>query len=129
VPLLHAREGAAFGDTMPFRKASAAAGGGGVLGDEDRVIAHRGLLPVIGNLGGGEPLGDEIGGVRHDGGEPLGLEVGELLSSQFEAAAKAGAGEAGEQVVEIGHLRLFYPRFIRRWICLRPSELISARHT
>ena len=36
-----------LGIPMPFLQAAPAAGCGGVLGDEDRVVSHRGLLAVV----------------------------------------------------------------------------------
>lgn len=46
-------------DAVPCSEASAAASGGGVLGDEDGMSAKGRLLPIIGRIGGGEALLDE----------------------------------------------------------------------
>ena len=79
-------QGLAFGDLMPFLQTGSAAGGGGVLGDEDGVIAHGGLFAVVGRLGRGQALGDEVAGMGFDGGHTLGVEVPLFLGTKFEAA-------------------------------------------
>lgn len=48
---------------MPLLQAAAAAGCGGVLRDEDRMITHRRLPPVVRGFGGREPLLNKIRGV------------------------------------------------------------------
>ena len=52
----------ALGDLVPAQQAGAATGGGGVLGDEDRVAAVGGLPAVLVRLGRGEALADELAG-------------------------------------------------------------------
>jgi hypothetical protein len=52
---------------VPAQEAGAAAGGGGVLGDEHRVAAVGSLPAVFVGLGRGESLGDELAGVPADG--------------------------------------------------------------
>lgn len=49
-----------FRNPVPFLQAAATAGGRGVLGDEDGVVPHGGLLAVVGGLGRGETLLDEV---------------------------------------------------------------------
>src|SRR5271165_2309545 len=77
-----------FGDTMPFLQAASAAGCGPVLGDEDRVVPHRGLLAVIRWIGGGETLLDELLSVRHHGVEPLALKVFSFSGTEAEPATE-----------------------------------------
>lgn len=48
---------------MPFFQASPTAAGGGVLRDEYRMAAKRGLFAVIARLGGGQALFDKVPGV------------------------------------------------------------------
>jgi hypothetical protein len=97
----------AFGDAVPFGEASAAAAGGGVLGGEDGVAAHGGLLSVVGGTGGGEAGADEVSGMAADGVEALAADVGEVAGGEAEASAEGGAGQPVEDVVEgwwgIGH--------------------------
>lgn len=54
---------AAFWNFVPLFKASAAASGGGVLGDENRVVFHGGLLSIIFWVCGCKARGDEIVGM------------------------------------------------------------------
>ena len=66
---------------MPFEQALAAAGGGGVLGDEYRVAAHRRLPAVVGGIGRCETLQKKPHGVFAHCGETFSadeLNVGSL---------------------------------------------------
>ncbi len=49
-----------------------------MLGFEDGVAAHRGLLPVIARPGRGYAAGDEIGSVIFDGFDAFGGNVGTI---------------------------------------------------
>ena len=73
---------------VPLLQASAAASGGGMLGDEDRVIAHRGLLAVIRRTGGGKTLVDEFLCVRNHRFEPLALEIIPFVHPELEALSE-----------------------------------------
>lgn len=53
-------------DAVPLGQTSPAAAGRGVLGDKDRMPAHRGLPPVIGNNGRSEAHAHEICGMTPD---------------------------------------------------------------
>ena len=67
-------------DVVPFRKAFAAAGTGGVLGDEDRVVPHRRLFAVVGRVGIRQPGTDKIAGVFEYRRQTLLPEILLLLS-------------------------------------------------
>ena len=77
-----------FGDLVPAQQAGAAAGSGGVLGDEDRVATVRGLLAVLVRLGGGQALSDELAGVPPDGGRAVQLGGGAVAATQVELRAE-----------------------------------------
>ena len=103
VVLFRVGQGVAAGDPVPFFEAAAAAGGGGVLGDEDGVVAHGGLLAVVGDVRGGEAVADEGAGVVEGAGEAVLAGVGEFLRGEAEAAAEGGFREGGEEVVGVAH--------------------------
>src|SRR5690242_11969375 len=91
---------------MPLLQAAPAAGGGPVLGDEDRMVPHGGLLAVVRDVGGGEPLLDELLAVRHYGLQPLPLQVAPLGGTEPEPAEEGRASQPDEESVEIAvHLR------------------------
>lgn len=75
---------------MPFEQALAAAGGGGVLGDEYRVAAHRRLPAVVGDFRRRQPLTDKIFGMPADGVEPFLPDIGNVRPS----SAGSGCGKA-----------------------------------
>src|SRR5271166_4057833 len=80
-----------FGDRVPFLKAASAAGCGAVLSDEDRVVAHRGLLAVIRWIGGGEPFSELL--VRAVVG--FGCDVTAQVFQLFKGEQHRKAGERG----------------------------------
>jgi len=86
VLLLFQGERAPARNAVPLGKALAAAGGGGVLGDEDRVATHRRLLAVIGGLSGREALSDEVAGMIEYDRETVGFEMAKLGRPKPEAA-------------------------------------------
>ena len=52
-----------------------------MLGDECGVVTHRGLLPVVGRVGGGDTLAYEDAGMLHDRAYALFPEIAkEFLS-------------------------------------------------
>ena len=55
-----------------------------MLGFEDGVAAHRGLLAVIARPGRGYAAGDEIGSVTFDGLQAFGFKVGAIGLCEFE---------------------------------------------
>jgi len=88
---------------MPFGEAGATAGGGGMLGDEGGVAAHRRLPAVIGGRGRSQALGDELGGMVDYGVEaPLG-QIGALFRAEPETRAERRARQCGKEGVEIAH--------------------------
>jgi len=76
------------GNGVPFGEAGAAAGGGGVLGDEDRVPTHRSLLAVIGRVRRSKAAVDEVSGVVEDGVDALRLQIVPLARAEPEAASE-----------------------------------------
>jgi hypothetical protein len=97
---LAGRQLAAARDVVPFLEAPAAAGRGRVLRDEHGMPAPRRLLAVLGRVRRREATVDEVARVREDDGEAAGFEIGAIRVAEAEAAAKGGASEGGEQVVE-----------------------------
>jgi hypothetical protein len=73
---------------MPFGKAGAAAGGGGVLSDEDGVPPHRSLLAVIGRMRGSQSAVYEVAGVIENGLHALRFEIVPFVGAEPEAAAE-----------------------------------------
>src|SRR5208337_1141959 len=95
-----------FGDRVPFLKAASAAGSGGVLGDEDRVVPHRGLLAVVRWIGGSETLLDELLSVRHHGVQPFALQVFPFSGTKAEPATEGRSSQPLENLIQIAvHLR------------------------
>lgn len=79
-----------FCDAVPFCEAGAAAGCGGVLGDEDGVAAHRGLAAVVFGLRGRYALVNEFAGVSDDGLRSLLLEITAFDWAELKSAPKFG---------------------------------------
>ena len=88
--MLLRREGDGFGDVIPFIEAVAATAGAGVLGDEDGVPAHRGLLAVVWNRGGCKPRRNEVRGVTPKFLFAEFFGVGAILFVQVEARTERG---------------------------------------
>ena len=81
-----------------------------MLSDEDRVVAHRGLLAVIRWIGGGETLLNEFLSVRHHGVEPLASRYS-LSAARRRNRRRKAAGQPLEDVIQIAvHLRAHYVR-------------------
>lgn len=83
---------------MPFEQALAAAGGGGVLGDEYRVAAHRRLPAVVGDFRRRQPLTDKIFGMPADGVEPFLPDIGNVRRLQPEAVAERRTAQTGKNI-------------------------------
>jgi len=75
---------AALGDLVPAQQAGAAAGGGGVLGDEDRMATVGGLPAVLVRLGGSKALGNQLAGVPADRGRAVQFGGGPVAAAQAE---------------------------------------------
>ena len=89
-----------------FSRQPPAAGCGGVLSDEDRVVPHRSLLAVIRWIGGGETLLNEFLPVRHHGVQPLALQVFPFSGTEAEPATEGGTSQPLENLIQIAvHLR------------------------
>ncbi len=74
---------------MPFLQAAAAAAGGRVLGDENRMPAKRGLFAVIVNYGRRQAFGDKVPGMIDDRGQAFGLQINEVLALEMEFTAES----------------------------------------
>jgi hypothetical protein len=91
-------------NVVPFFEAAAAAGGCGVLGDENRMPAHRRLSAIILRRLRRQPLFDELPPMFQDHRQRFFGEIRLLLCPQSESAAKLAAGQRREQVVKIAHV-------------------------
>jgi hypothetical protein len=90
-------------DCMPFGKASPTARGGGVLGDEDGMAAHRRLLSIVARDRRREPFSDERGSMSEHRGGALRRNVFAVTLAEREAATKARLREGVKELVEITH--------------------------
>ena len=87
-------------DAVPLGQTSPAAAGRGVLGDKDRMPAHRGLPPVIGNNGRSEAHAHEICGMTPDSLHAFSLDIGDIFRFQTKSSAELGCRQPGEQRIE-----------------------------
>ena len=87
-------------DAMPLGQTSPAAAGRGVLGDKDRMPAHRGLPPVIGNNGRSEACAHEICGMTPDSLHAFSLDIGDIFRFQTKSSAELGCRQSGKQRIE-----------------------------
>src|SRR5690242_17848105 len=88
-----ARELAALGNSVPALEACAAAGRGGVLGDEHGVAAVRRLLAVLVGRRGSEPRGQELLGVSAHGLHAAELDRRGLTVAEVELRAERLPGQ------------------------------------
>lgn len=72
-----------------------------MLRNEDRMSAHRGLLPVIGYTAGCDPFAHKILGVVSDQVQALLSDIFFVLRLQVKTAAKVRLGQTRKQVTEI----------------------------
>ena len=90
-------------NAVPFFETAAAARGGGVLGNEDRMAAHGRLPPVVLRLGLREPLAQELSAVLQHDWQGLFSQIRLIFRPQLKSAAKAASCQGREEVVEISH--------------------------
>jgi hypothetical protein len=90
-------------DVVPLGQARAAARRRRMLGDEHRVPPPRRLPPVIAWLSRGESFADELCCVFQNDIQAVTLQTGRVLGTKPEAAAEPGAGQGGEEFVEVAH--------------------------
>lgn len=106
------RDAVLLGQTPP------AAAGCGMLGDKDRMPAHRGLPPVIGNNGRSETRAYEIRSVTPDCLHAFSLDIGDIFRFQTKSPAEPGCRQPGEQRIEgfcrMGIFNHFFRRLSRR---------------
>jgi hypothetical protein len=74
-----------------------------MLGDENRVAAHRSLLAVVLRMSGTEPLPYDAAGVTCDFLFPLLLEIGPLLWTKPEPHAERRGRKSAKYIVECPH--------------------------
>ena len=87
-------------DAVPLGQTPPAAAGRGMLGDKDRMPAHRGLPPVIGNNGRSETRAYEIRSVTPDSFHAFSLDIGDIFRFQTKSPAEPGCRQPGEQRIE-----------------------------
>ena len=87
-------------DAVPLGQTPPAAAGRGMLGDKDRMPAHRGLPPVIGNNGRSEACAHEICGMTPDSLHAFSLDIGDIFRFQTKSPAEPGCRQPGEQRIE-----------------------------
>jgi|GEM_PF-3194759 len=81
------------GYSVPLLKTFAAACGGGVLGNENRMVFHGGLLAVIWKIGGSQAFINKICRVLHNLGESLVTQILKLLTFEIETGTETGLAE------------------------------------
>ena len=75
-----------------------------MLGDEDGMIPHRGLLAVVGWLRVGQTALDELPGVLKDSVETALAQIVGLLAAQSKAAAKPRPTQRRKQFIHVAHI-------------------------
>jgi hypothetical protein len=91
------------GDPVPLRETAAAARGGGMLRDEDRVTAHRSLLTVVPGLGRREAITNEVSRMIEHRGETFVSQIRALNRAEVEALPKGRPFEGSKDGVQISH--------------------------
>jgi len=89
-------------DAMPRLQAAAAAGRGGVLGHEDRVVAVGGLPAVVARLGRRQALRDDLRGVSPHRLRTAQLGRGPLAPAQVEPPPERSRARAVDPVIDLG---------------------------
>lgn len=90
---------------VPPGQASAAAGGGGVLGDKNGMALHRRLPAVVCRSGRGKALGNELSGVLGDAVHAARLNIGPVTRLKHKAAAKTRPAQCGEKLSATAHIQ------------------------
>src|SRR5688572_24406274 len=91
-------------DAVPRLQAAAAAGRGGVLGHEDRMVAVRRLPAVVARLSRRQPLRDDLRGVSPHRLRTAELSRGPLAPAQVEPAPERSRARAVDPVVDLGRV-------------------------
>ena len=120
-------------DAVPLGQTSPAAAGRGVLGDKDRMPAHRGLPPVIGNNGRSEAHAHEICGMTPDSLHAFSLDIGDIFrflrrNSDVASRANNASKDSAAWVFSIIFLRRLsqqqrYEQSMRFYLFLRGFSL------
>lgn len=122
IRLFGLRQRTARRDAVPLGETSPAAAPRGVLCHEDRMPPHRGLAPVVGREGRGEPLSDKIPGMLPDRCKALRRDIVQLRRPQSEAAPERRPGETFEKSAQcFGRKRSAGNRKVRRFRDTRPG--------
>src|SRR3954467_8249627 len=114
-------------DAVPGLQAAAAAGRGGVLGHEDRVVAVRGLPAVVARLGRRQPLRNDLRGVSPHRLRTAQLSRGPLAPAQVEPPPERSRTRAVDPVIDLGGVG-HAPRLgTARWPTTKPRPAGSWR--
>jgi len=100
IVVLLAAERAPLRDAVPAVQAGPAAGRGRVLGDEDRMAAVRRLLAVLGRLGGGEPLRDQLVRMPAQALRPVQLREPPVSAAEAELRAEVVPADPVDAAVD-----------------------------
>ena len=76
------------GNIVPLGQTAAAAGGGGVLGDEHRMAPHGRLTAVARGLGRCQTLGDEFTPMIENHGQRFLMQIGPFFGTQAKSPAE-----------------------------------------
>jgi hypothetical protein len=90
-------------DLVNLFQTSAAARRGRMLRDKDRMIPPRRLLPIVPRKGRGQPLGDELCAMLHDGRDSPRLDVRAFAADEPKLPAEWSRSKAAEGFVDIDH--------------------------
>lgn len=96
-------------DLPPFREASTAAAGTGVLGLEDGMPAHRRLASVVGRVCGREARAHEVLGVTSDRPDAFLSDVSHVLGREVEPRPELRLRQPPERCVVASHAQMLPP--------------------
>jgi len=94
-------ERVALGYPVPFLQAATAAGCRRVLCDEDRVVTHRSLFPIIGRISRRQSFLDKVRRVLENDIQPFAVEIVKLPAAQSESPAEGRPLQSCKYLVEI----------------------------
>src|SRR4029079_12756512 len=114
-------------DAMPRLQAAAAAGRGGVLGHEDRVVAVGGLPAVVARLGRRQPLRDALRGVSPHRLRTAQLSRGPLAPAQVEPPPERSRARAVDPGIDLGGVGNAPRLGTARWPTTKPRPAGSPR--
>lgn len=101
IVLLLAGQFPARWDMVPLEKTAPATTPRGMLSQKDGMPPHRGLLAIVGDNGGSQPLRDEVFGMLTDRGKPFRLDIFLILPRQMKTTTEIGLGKALKQIPQV----------------------------